>query len=77
MKITLRLVGHLKLEGVENGDAIDVAEGTTVRTLLDQHRMAPHHQRYVVPIVNGEEQKLSHVLEDGDELSLFLPIGGG
>ena len=77
MKITLRFVGYLKFEGIESGDRIDAADGSTVKELLDRHGMATQHQRYVVPIVNGEERKLAHVLKDGDELSLFLPVGGG
>jgi hypothetical protein len=37
----------------------------------------PSHQKYVVPFVNGEKQRLPSKLHDNDQVFLSLPIGGG
>lgn len=77
MQIKVSFVGYLKVDGVQSGSRIAVDDGTTVADLLAKFRVSPQHQRFVVPVVNGREQRRSYVLQADDELSLFLPVGGG
>ncbi|MBN1269342.1 MAG: MoaD/ThiS family protein [Kiritimatiellae bacterium] len=77
MKVRLSFVGYLKIDGVASGGTVSVAANTTIADLLTRHNVRPEHQRYITAAVNGEEKKLSHVLKDGDDLALFMPIGGG
>ena len=77
MKIKLSFVGYLELKGVKNGDVLELDEGTTVADLLTQHNIRKEHQRHIIPIVNAEENRLSYTLQEADELTLFLPVGGG
>ncbi len=77
MNIHLSYVGYLELEGVESGQMISIAEHASVAMVLTRYHISNQHQRHIIPIVNGEEQRLSYVLQEGDKLTLFLPVGGG
>ena len=77
MKIKLSFVGYLEFKDVKSGDELELEAGTSVADLLTAHNVQKTHQRHIIPIVNGEEDRLSYVLQDRDELTLFLPVGGG
>ncbi|NOZ13972.1 MAG: MoaD/ThiS family protein [Acidobacteria bacterium] len=77
MRIVLEFPGFLQITGVDSGGTSEVAEGKTVSQLLDDFGIAYDHQRYIIPIVNREEKRLDYVLQDGDHLFLYVPVGGG
>ncbi len=77
MNIKLSFVGYLELKGVTSGERIQVVEPISVADLLTGYKISKKHQRHIIPIVNGEEERLSYVLQEDDELTLFLPVGGG
>lgn len=60
---------------------VEVAEGATVEDLFA--RLAEEEPdlastlRSVLPIVAGEHVARDHVLADGQELALLIPISGG
>jgi hypothetical protein len=77
MHVTIRFVGYLHLEGVENGASMQIDGTPSVKKLLDLFRMRKEHQQYVIPVINGKKAKLGTLLQDGDTLFLHLPVGGG
>ncbi|MFC1850111.1 MoaD/ThiS family protein, partial [candidate division CSSED10-310 bacterium] len=77
MKIKVSFARILKIEGVENGSSVELEEGMSIKEFLSQHKMPREHQQFLVPIVNKKTTKLSYILQDLDELELYLPVGGG
>jgi sulfur-carrier protein len=78
-KVELRLYAtlHQYLPDLPIGDGktLEVAEGTTVRQLLEQVG-APVKTSHQV-FVNSRKAGLDHPVADGDEIAVFPPIGGG
>ncbi len=58
-----------------NAATVDVAEGTSVAKLLDVLGVPPDGRSYVQ--LNGEREDLAAVLEEGDEVRVVVPLGGG
>ncbi len=77
MKIVIESVGILRADGLEDGTTLELAPGTAISDLLAEHNVSMTHLRYILAIVNGDEQKQSYVLQDNDRVSFFLPVGGG
>ncbi len=77
MKIRVTYSGVLKIENVASGSVVELEEGTTIAGFLTRCNVQPSHQKLIVPIVNGQSKRLTHVLADSDQLNLLLPIGGG
>ena len=77
MKIKLTYTGYLKFEGVETGTYIDVEEGSTIGDVLAGFDVAPDHQRFLRLFANEEKAESSYVIQDGDELTVIMQIGGG
>ena len=48
-------------------------EGATIADALQILKI----ERTINGAVNGEQVEVSHQLQDGDELQIFRPIGGG
>jgi sulfur carrier protein ThiS len=77
MKVKVNHSAVLKLDGVSSGSYLDVLKGTTVSDLLSKCNVKEQHKRYILIFVNGKRREPSHVLQDDEQLSLYLPIGGG
>jgi hypothetical protein len=77
MRVHVSYVGYLSLEGVQNGGSVVLEDRTTIEEFLDRCGMKKEHQRFVIPMVNGERKDLSHTLEENDSLFLHLAAGGG
>ena len=77
MKIQLSFVGYLKIEGVKNGDEVEVADGATAADIMTQFGIPQHHQRHITIFVNDEERRSNEPLQEGDQLALIIQIGGG
>ena len=74
--IKVSYVGMLKID-VENDSMVEVEDGMTVREFLLRHGVQREHLGFIKPIVNGERVRVTEALHEGDELKLFLPVGGG
>ncbi len=53
----------------------ELRDGATVRDLVDALGLPPAEVRVV--FVNGRARPMDHVLEHGDEVGIFPPVGGG
>jgi molybdopterin converting factor small subunit len=69
-----RLAGRSRLE-------LDLADGATVRDLLDRVAGERPELRSGLPsvltVVRGSQVASDRVLSDGDEVALLIPISGG
>lgn len=83
MQVKLKLFASLATflpEGAEkNQISLEVAEGTTVRGLLDAYNVPPQACHLV--LLNGVFQppakRLSATLQDGDAVAAWPPVAGG
>lgn len=54
---------------------MEVSEGTAVSALIEALNISPNE--IAILLVNGRNAKPDHILQEGDTVSLFPPIGGG
>ena len=74
MNVTVKLFATLRKGRFEIKD-FDIADGTTVREVMDVLDI-PEGQATLI-FVNGRHAEFDRVLNDGEVLALFPPIGGG
>lgn len=55
--------------------SVELPDEATVRDLIDALGLPPAEVRMV--FVNGRARPEHHVLEHGDEIGIFPPVGGG
>lgn len=51
------------------------SEGTDAAALIESLNISPNE--IAILLVNGRNAKPDHILQEGDTVSLFPPIGGG
>jgi sulfur-carrier protein len=66
---------HLPHLGLGESEHMEIADGLTVGELLD--RLGISRAEAKSCFVNNLKQDLDHRLQDGDEVAIFPPIGGG
>ena len=77
MIITVEHSAVLKLKNIRNKGEIQVPEDISIAALLSRLGVQTGQHKYLLIYVTGKKRSLSHLLQDGDALQLFLPIGGG
>ena len=77
IKIKLTFTGVIDIKNAENNSIIKVEKGFSIGDVLAGLGVRKEHKRFIITIVNNEKQPQTYMLEDGDHLSLFLPVGGG
>lgn len=79
MKVKVVLFGHhsrlLPPGSQGNSTSIDVGEGATVADVLDALDVPPDGRSHVQ--LNGAREGLAATLQDGDEVRVIVPLGGG
>ena len=59
----------------DSGARVELPDGATLVQMLDVLHL-PYQSAWLIG-VNDEIVELHHLLKDGDEIELMLPIGGG
>ena len=77
MKIKIEFVAYLNLKGIENQSWIELDHPITISEFLVTHNIRVPQQKYIIPSVNQKTTRLNYILQDMDELFLYLPVGGG
>ncbi len=77
MRVTLKLYGNLRryAEAKRETSEVNVAEGTTVRALLEL-RGVPEGGWWMAA-VNDQVVEAETTLHEGDLVEVFDPVGGG
>ena len=79
MQVQVKLFATLTqhLPGIRPGSPfeVDLPDGATLADLVRQLNLPQAEVRVI--FVNARAQPLSHVLNPGDEVGIFPPIGGG
>lgn len=77
IKVRVRLYASLNKYSLNENNFFDVEleEGSSVEGLLKKLGIPPKYATLV--IVNGNQQKKTAILQDGDEVRLFPPVAGG
>ena len=79
MRIRVLYFGVLKDVMGQTSAAMDVAEGTSVKELVELHRRVGAGAVWdsIAVAVNQEYARAEDVLKDGDEVALLPPVSGG
>lgn len=77
MKIHIEHVAMLVVKGATNGGEVEVADGATIGSLLEQLEVSPAHRKTITPFVNDKRATQATTLKGGDRVFLALPISGG
>jgi molybdopterin converting factor small subunit len=79
MQVTVKLYATLTRYGpgerAGTPFAIELPDHATLRQLIEQLNIPAEETK--VMFVNGIIQEFDSILEDGDEVGIFPPIGGG
>jgi molybdopterin converting factor small subunit len=73
--ITLKLFADLSRFLPKSSEAFPVEEGTTIRDLIAGLNIPGDQARLI--FVNGRKEGLDYVLNPGDRVGIFPPVGGG
>ena len=77
IRIYLEYAAVLDLHDLPNNSDLDMDKGSTAADVLRLGGVRDDQLRYVIPVINGAKRRIDTVLQDGDRLSLRLPLGGG
>ena len=75
IQIEIKLFVTLAAYAPENAGNFTVQEGTTVEMLIRELTIPEETVKLI--FVNGRKQDTAYVLQSGDRLGLFPPVGGG
>ena len=79
MEIEVKLFGNMEQYRPEGADRLSfkrsVDEGSTLQRLLRD--LAIPEKMPVLAMIKGKMAEPGYVLKDGDEVTLFSPLGGG
>ncbi|MDI7260158.1 MAG: MoaD/ThiS family protein [Thermodesulfobacteriota bacterium] len=59
----------------EKGIDLEMNEGSTIEKLIQILRLPQNEARVI--FINGLLKKTKDLIKDGDQISIFTPIGGG
>jgi sulfur carrier protein ThiS len=77
MKVIASFFGPIKRPWPEQSREVEVKEDTDVQALLESLGYQAEDLRRVAVVIRGKKVRLSHKLEDGDEVRFVLLAGGG
>lgn len=77
IRVAVHFTGLVNIRNITSGSSMDIPGGTSVSELLSTLGIIEQHKRYLIVMVGGKKVTVSHLLRDGDEIRLFLPVGGG
>ncbi len=77
MKIKIEFVGFLNIKSVKNNTWINVENSLSISQLLINHGIPKLNQKFIFATISKISQPLTYILQDKDELFLYLPVGGG
>ena len=77
MKIRVHLSGPIVLAAGAPENPVELEEGRTIDRLLSVLGFSERHLVFFRVAVGGEVASRGTFLQDGDEVTIMIPIGGG
>ena len=77
MKINVIIMGTLTRPTGKDRFVHQCEDGTTVLQFLKSIKYDPNHIPHIITSINNEIKRHNTVLNEGDELLLTIPVGGG
>ncbi len=77
ISVTVNFTGLVNVKNITSGSSVNLREGASVSELLSKLGIIEQHKKYIIVMVGGKQVTLPYVLQDGDGIKLFLPVGGG
>lgn len=74
MRVTIKLFATFR-DGRFKAEVRDLPEGSCVLDVLQPMNIKP--EEVAICLLNGKDANEHNVLNDGDTLALFPPVGGG
>ena len=74
-QIQLKLFATLREFTPPSADSFTIDQGTRICDLLDQINMPQEKAKLI--FINGVKAELTTVLEGGERVGIFPPVGGG
>jgi len=59
----------------EKGIDVKVEEGSTIKKLIQILQLPGNEARVI--LINGKSKMTTDIIEDGDQINIFTPLGGG
>jgi len=75
VKIRIKLYGEFRRAAAASEVVLELPEGSLVGDLSPRLRLP--ETVYKMSLVNGFRVRDDHPLQDGDEVHIFQPVGGG
>lgn len=76
ISVTVKFFATLREYGPDK-EVLTIAKNSKIKLLFDKYNI-PKNERRAIILVNGRPHKNQNtILEDGDIISIFPPIGGG
>jgi sulfur carrier protein ThiS len=73
----VRVVAPFEVPGLDGDGMLEVPAGTKVGDILRRTKSIQRYLKVLPMMVNGEQVKANHILNDGDSLVVIFPISGG
>jgi sulfur carrier protein ThiS len=73
----VRVIAPFEINGLDAAGMLEVPAGTRVRDIMKRSRSIARNLMILPVMVNGEQVKATHILNDGDTLVIVFPISGG
>jgi len=75
VKVEVRLFAYLRQVCGSGFSEVELKEGSTVWDLIAELRLT--EEKSLIIMVNGRREEMTTVLQDGDRIGIFPPVGGG
>lgn len=69
--------GNIDVKNIEDGESFQIERGADIDALYQNLGIIKEHRRFIITMVNGNKEPLDYVLNDKDEVRMFLLVGGG
>jgi len=77
MKIKITFTGKVVFDNIKNGDPIEIEKGSTISDLYSKFEVKTEFHHFIVPFIDKIPKELDYVIQEGDELDLYVPVSGG
>lgn len=76
-QVSVEFVGPVRRPWREQRRDVEIGDGTTVASLVEQLGYSDADRRHLTVLVNSEKVPSSTILSDGDTIVVTMIVGGG